>query len=188
MKTGGVSSIEHTDIFVRSLSYREEAPATSILEAVQILDGSYLDSLATALQENHVALTPTLVTYENYVAHLPKEQQGIGNNLFKRIQSYTKRMYEHGVLLLPASDLGVEGIEAGASLLRELELLKETGLSPLQVLQIAIVNPAVYLEKETPGIVQGQPASFLVLEKNPLEDISNLKAIRSVVHKGTSIE
>lgn len=182
-----VSSIEHTDVIMRSLFYREQKPVKSFLEAVQVLDGSYLDSLAVQLKKNKIAVTATLVAYENYINQLPKEQQKFGGPLFQKLKSYTKRLHDQGVLILPGSDFSLEGLEPGTSLLREFELLSSAGLSPLEVLQIAIVNPAIYFNQAIPEIKEGQPASFLILEKNPLNNISNVKEINEVINRGEEV-
>lgn len=183
-----VSSIEHTDVILRSLFYREQNPAKSFVEAVQVLDGSYLDSLAVQLVTNNIAVTPTLVAYENYINRLPKEQQKFGGPLFQKIKSYIKRLYDKGVLILPGSDFSLEGLSPGTSLHREFELLVSAGFTNLEVLQIAIVNPATYFQQEIPTIKEGQPANFIILEKNPLEDISNVKEIHGVLQHGKMID
>jgi len=82
-------------------------------------------------------------------------------------------------------DVQTGDIIAGRSLWRELELLNQAGLSPLEVLQTATLNPWQYLEKPTPfPLTEGAEANFIVLDKNPLEDINHLQSLSGIVYKG----
>ena len=180
----GVSSIEHTDIILRALMFRKPEPTKSIAEAIKILEGDYLDKLADVLVQNNVALTPTLVTYENYVNTLPEKQKPLGKALFGKIKMFTKRLSDKGVLLLAGTDLGLEGIKPGKSLIRELELMVESGITTQEALKTAIINPAKYLRLSKSSISKKSKADFIVLEKNPLEKITNLKNIHAIVING----
>lgn len=180
----GVSSIEHIDIIMRALLFRKKDPAKSIEEAVKILETDYLDRLAMALVENKVALTPTLVTYENFVKSLPEKQKPLGKALFKKLQNFTKRFSEKGVLMLAGTDLGLPGIEPGESLIRELKLMVDSGMTPLEALQTATVNPVKYLHLPKSSIAEKSKANLIILDKNPLEKIENLEGITAVIKNG----
>jgi imidazolonepropionase-like amidohydrolase len=74
----------------------------------------------------------------------------------------------------------------GYSLHSELEFLVRAGLSPLEALQSATVRPAEYfsLQDEMGSIDVGKRADMVLLDANPLDDISNTKSIAGVVTKG----
>jgi imidazolonepropionase-like amidohydrolase len=74
----------------------------------------------------------------------------------------------------------------GFSLHDELGLLVKAGLSPMEALQAATLNPARFLGRETDlGTVEnGKMADLVLLEANPLQDISNTKKIAAVVYGG----
>lgn len=78
------------------------------------------------------------------------------------------------------------GAAAGLGLHRELELLVEAGLTPLQALQAATINPARFLgkEKEMGQVEVGKLADLVLLDANPLDDIGNLDKIAGVVAAG----
>lgn len=179
-----VSSIEHMDIILRALSFRKKDPL-KLPDAVKLLDGEYLDELGKVLIENNVALTPTLVTYENFINTLPENQRPLATPILKRLQQYTKRLSDQGVLLLAGTDLGLPGIEPGRSLHRELELMVEAGLTPLEAIKTATINPAKYLGIKDFSVSKKSAADFIILNKNPLEDIKNLKNIHAVVRDGS---
>jgi imidazolonepropionase-like amidohydrolase len=74
----------------------------------------------------------------------------------------------------------------GFSIHRELALLVESGLSPFEALQTGTVYPATFLDIEGRiGTVQaGLDADLILLDGNPLEDISNSRRVHGVVLQG----
>jgi imidazolonepropionase-like amidohydrolase len=93
---------------------------------------------------------------------------------------------EAGVTLLAATDVGVPFQVPGFSLHVELERLVEAGLTPLEALQTATLNPAYVLElTDSLGTIEpGKFADLVLLDANPLEDIRNTRKIRAVVADG----
>ena len=95
-------------------------------------------------------------------------------------------MQRAGVRLLAGSDAPNPYIFPGFSLHEELELLGEAGLSPLEALQTATINPARFLgkEKELGTIEKGKLADLVLLDADPLADIKNTTRIAAVVANG----
>jgi imidazolonepropionase-like amidohydrolase len=93
---------------------------------------------------------------------------------------------EAGIVLLAATDVGVPLQVPGLSLHVELERLAEAGLSPLEVLQTATLNPARVLQMtDSLGTVEpGKLADLVLVDANPLEDIRNTQKIRAVIANG----
>jgi imidazolonepropionase-like amidohydrolase len=62
----------------------------------------------------------------------------------------------------------------------------EAGFSPLEALQAATLNPAKFLGKtDTYGTIQaGRVADLVLLDMNPLEDISHTRKIHALVLGG----
>jgi imidazolonepropionase-like amidohydrolase len=60
------------------------------------------------------------------------------------------------------------------------------GLTPLQALQTATLNPAIYFGKTADwGTVEvGKVADLVLLTRNPLVDIANTRSIAAVVADG----
>jgi imidazolonepropionase-like amidohydrolase len=70
----------------------------------------------------------------------------------------------------------------------ELELMVEAGLTPMQTLVSATGNAARCLELSELGTLEtGKWADFIVLERNPLEDIKNTRTIESVWISGNRV-
>jgi imidazolonepropionase-like amidohydrolase len=67
-----------------------------------------------------------------------------------------------------------------------LELLVQSGFTPLQALQSATFTPALFMAKlDHYGVVElGRDADLVLLDANPLENITNLNRISAVVMAG----
>lgn len=103
-----------------------------------------------------------------------------------------RRTYEHRLRTVHDLHLAGVGILAGTDMVGgfplhdELVLFVEAGLSPLEALRTATLNAAQYLNAtDSLGTVEaGKLADLVLLEANPLENISNTQRIAAVVLKG----
>jgi imidazolonepropionase-like amidohydrolase len=95
-------------------------------------------------------------------------------------------MRRAGVEFMAGTDTAGFYLIPGFSLHDELVLLVRAGLTPLEALQAATRAPAKYLGLlDSLGTVeQGKMADLVLLEANPLEDISNTRKIAAVVVGG----
>lgn len=109
--------------------------------------------------------------------------------LFQKRLELILAMHRAGVKMLAATDAVAWYVFPGFSLHDELELFVKAGLTPMEALQTATLNPATYLGlSDTLGTVeQGKKADLLLLEASPLENISNTKRINAVVVNGRLI-
>jgi imidazolonepropionase-like amidohydrolase len=99
----------------------------------------------------------------------------------------TLAMFRAGVPFMAGTDTaaGVH-IFPGFSLHEELALFVRAGLTPLQALQTATRNPAEFMGRlsDLGTVEQGKLADLVLLDANPLEDITNTRKIRAVVLAG----
>ena len=91
-------------------------------------------------------------------------------------------MFSRGVGFLAACD----GLVPGFCLHDELEWMTKAGLTPLQALRTATINPATFLARErTQGTVAvGKRADLVLLERDPSAEIRNTRRIAAVVVGG----
>jgi tetratricopeptide (TPR) repeat protein len=105
---------------------------------------------------------------------------------FQKDLAVVGTMQKSGVGIMAGTDTANPFCFPGFSLHDELGLLVQAGLSPLQALQAATLNPARFLgrEKDLGTIEQGKLADLVLLDANPLDDIGNTKKIAGVVSAG----
>ncbi|MEZ5897112.1 MAG: amidohydrolase family protein [Parvularculaceae bacterium] len=91
-----------------------------------------------------------------------------------------------GVPMLAGTDAGTSGVVWGFSLHDELELLVDAGLTPVEALRAATIQPATWLEIEDRigSVEAGKFADLVLLDANPLTDISNTRKIAGVFFDG----
>jgi imidazolonepropionase-like amidohydrolase len=97
-----------------------------------------------------------------------------------------KRVWDAGITVAMGTDAGNIGALHGPSVFREMELMVQAGLTPLQVLRSATVNGArmMGLERDAGTIAPGRLADLVVLDADPLADIGNTSRIHRVVKDG----
>jgi imidazolonepropionase-like amidohydrolase len=73
---------------------------------------------------------------------------------------------------------------------RQMELMRDAGLSPMQVIQAFSKNNSELLgiDKDFGTLAQGKAADLLVLTKSPLDDITNMRTIETVYLGGKKFE
>jgi imidazolonepropionase-like amidohydrolase len=91
-------------------------------------------------------------------------------------------LYEAGVTIVPGSDTGL----IGYGLDRELELYVKAGMTTMAAIQSATIVPArvMKLDKDSGSIEAGKRADMVLVDGNPLQNISDLRRVVSVVKDG----
>jgi imidazolonepropionase-like amidohydrolase len=109
---------------------------------------------------------------------------------FERAKELSGAMRRAGVMFLAGTDEMNPYCFPGFSLHDELALLVESGFTPLEALQTATINPALYLDREAQlGTVEpGKAADLLLLDADPLADIAHTKSISAVVARGRLLD
>lgn len=117
---------------------------------------------------------------------IPAQVKTIGRRRWAELLRITKLMQDQGVLVLAGTDDGNPLVYPGSSLLEELSLLHEAGLTPLQALRAATLNPArfLHLEDRFGTVEAGKMADLVLLDANPLADIANTRRIDAVMLNG----
>jgi imidazolonepropionase-like amidohydrolase len=99
-----------------------------------------------------------------------------------------KTLEDAGITIATGTDAGNIGTIHGPAIFREFELMKQAGLTPMQILQCTTANAAKVFGGETGGKIGAlQPGNFadlVILKSNPLDDIKNASDIDSVVKNG----
>jgi len=100
-----------------------------------------------------------------------------------------KKLEDAGVTIAAGTDAGNIGTIHGPALFREFQLMKEAGLTNMQILRCATSNAAQMFGGETGARIgkmeQNALADLVILTANPVDDISNTSKIDTVVKNGT---
>jgi imidazolonepropionase-like amidohydrolase len=91
-------------------------------------------------------------------------------------------LYEAGVTIVPGSDTDL----IGYGLDRELELYVQAGMTPIAAIQAATIVSArvMKLEKESGSVEVGKRADLMLVDGDPLKNISDIRRVVSVVKDG----
>jgi imidazolonepropionase-like amidohydrolase len=99
-----------------------------------------------------------------------------------------KALEDAGVTIAAGTDAGNIGTIHGPALFREFQLMKEAGLTPMQILQCATANAAKLFGGETGAhtgkIEKDSFADLVILKSNPVDDIAHASDIDSVMKNG----
>ncbi|PYJ54740.1 MAG: hypothetical protein DME82_10000 [Verrucomicrobia bacterium] len=103
-----------------------------------------------------------------------------------------KKLEDAGVTIAAGTDAGNIGTIHGPALFREFQLMKEAGLTPMQILQCATANAAKLFGGE-PGahigkVENGYFADHVVLNSNPVDDIAHASDIDTVIKNGVAYQ
>lgn len=81
---------------------------------------------------------------------------------------------------------GTDQTVPGHSLHRELELYVRAGFTPMEAIQAATIVPArvMHIEKEVGTVEPGKRADLIVIEGDPLADVSNTRNVDFVITAG----
>jgi imidazolonepropionase-like amidohydrolase len=116
----------------------------------------------------------------------------IKSKSFERKLQVVGAMHRAGVPFLAGTDTAwiQPYTYAGFSLHDELALLVKAGLTPMESLQTATINPARFLvmEKDLGTIAMGKIANLVLLDADPLADIHNTTKISAVFLAGKEFD
>lgn len=188
-----VECADQAGTFVTAHAYTPKAIRHAINNGARGIEhGNFIDpDTAKLMVEKGVYLTPTLITYAemaspNWEGYLPVESQTKNTEVLQAGLTALKIASEAGVKMCYGTDLLGP---LGAAQSKEFKL-RASVLSPLQVLQSATINPAEMMGcADTLGQIQkGFKADMLLLDANPLEDVTILddpeKFILAVMKEG----
>jgi len=163
-------------VFSHQLNLTPEEKAWGNPEVIASLDVTRIpqqklpDRIKNALAKPEEALDRIKKTYEVALPNL-------------------KKLEDAGVTIAAGTDAGNIGTIHGPALFREFQLMKEAGLTNMQILQCATANAAKLFGGETGArignICRGCFADLVILKSNPVDDITHASDIDMVVKNGT---
>jgi imidazolonepropionase-like amidohydrolase len=210
----GIRTTVHVSSELRSL---EAIYAGVDTLAHPVIQGPVSDSFVRLMGAKKIPFASTLTIGENY-SRLAEHPEYLDQPLYaasfsevEREQLKTKTRAEWQArpwtwwmkIMTPIAEENVRKIHAAGGIVacgtdqssgpatqRELELLVAAGISPLDVIQIATHNSAVFLGKadQLGSVEAGKFADLVLLSKDPTLDINNAKSIVFVMKNGQLID
>jgi len=105
------------------------------------------------------------------------------------LQHSLAKLAKANAKIILGCDTGLEDHLFGMSEQLELESMVKAGMTPMQVLVSATSRAAEYLKLDKTGVLAaGKEADFLVLDANPLDNITNTQRISRIYFKGAGVD
>ncbi len=165
-----------------------------------------MPTLATAERATHTTVPPSMAAWLDGPVHdalppstLDRVKLGFtdrdaataaGNReRYTTLQRSVAKLARAGAKVALGSDTGTQDNPFGVTDHRELEMLVEAGMTPMQALVAATSTSAAYLGLKDQGtLAPGQRAHFVVLDANPLEAVTNTRRIARVFVDGREVD
>jgi imidazolonepropionase-like amidohydrolase len=194
----GVDGLAH---LARDLELDDEAVAAIVKRGVVVMP-----TLATPDRTTHTAVPPSLAAWLDGpggaalgTAVAERVKAGFGGRTaeaaaaararYQILQRSVARLAKADAKLLLGSDTGIQDHPFGFTDHRELEMLVEAGVTPMQAIVAATSRPAEYMGlRDLGSLAQDKAASFVVLDANPLDDITNTRRIADVYIDGRRVD
>src|ERR1700734_1421718 len=209
----GIDDLEHGPVFADTEFVADKKADAcpqggSAAWAKQDVNGAQVQELIHNLVSHHVAVTSTLPVFEAGVPGRPKLQRRMLDAMSaESAQSYLiARAYSSldAALLRKEMDFEVAFVKAGGLLLcgpdptgnggvlpgfgdqREIELLVEAGFTPVQAIQLATENGALYLgQQDRIGtLAAGKQADLVLIKGDPSKRIDDIENVETVFKAG----
>lgn len=204
----GLVSIEHIDHVRRHVRDVLGAPDAVGMEGLTASQAAAVSDLFAVFRRNGTWFSPTFtdtpraVTLRSddprlryfsaaekkawEVSAIPSERVEFTSRVFRSLLSFTGAMHKAGVGILAGTDVRREWGMPGFWLHEELKQMVAAGLTPMDALRTATYNPAKFLGLlDTLGTIEaGKRSEMVLLDANPLDDISNTTRINMVFTGG----
>ena len=139
------------------------------------------DELVKMMLDKGTYFVPTLAIAWAYKDAYP--------DVFSGLKTTFKKLHSAGVKIAAGTDSGTPGVVIGKGLHKELELMVEAGISPMEAIMAGTKNAANNLGKASElGIIEsGKLADIIAVSGDPLKDIRDTREIKLVIKDGKTL-
>lgn len=183
MKANNVWVTPNIFVHARTELYREKRPAwLADPELLATMAPEVVEQLATTLFSRDGKLLPMAGVDDP----IPMSKPG---STYSHLKESVAKLNRAGVDIVLGPDTGTPGSIYGFSELCGMETLVDAGMTPMEVIVAATARPARIMGLYDLGsLVENKTASFVVLNKNPLDDIRNIRRIADVYQNGVRLD
>jgi imidazolonepropionase-like amidohydrolase len=194
----GIDGLAH---LARDLEVDDDSVAAIVRRGVYVMP-----TLSTFERQTHTSVPPSLAAWLNGPAGgalgpalrdrvtaafggRAAEAAAAARTRYEILRRSVAKLAKAKAKLMLGSDTGIQDQPFGVSEHFELEAMVDAGATPMQALVAATSTPAGYMGQRDMGtLTAGKTASFLVLDANPLDDITNTRRIADVFVDGKKID
>ncbi|WP_025743347.1 amidohydrolase family protein [Aquimarina pacifica] len=150
-----------------------------------------VEEMLPKYQKIKEVIEPSQIERAKIIAESLKKEYGIEESTFIAFVNHhvedVKFLYDYGINMVLGSDTGNEFNFHGYSLHEEMQILELGGMKPLDIIKMGTLNASKMMKSDdTLGSIEvGKLADMILLDKNPLESISNSLSINTVIKNGT---
>lgn len=195
----GIDGIEHATSFGTALlplrdaeKYRQSVLASNdarregryqVWNAID-LKTPQAASLFKLIVDRGVVVSPTLAVFERQ--HGDKDTTDLHVHAFKQMEAFVGLANKAGAKIVVGSHSDVPHAKRGWAYQRELELLVASGLTPMQAIVAGTMENARYfhIADRLGSIETGKLADLVLVDGDPLNNISNMRRIKRVMLNG----
>jgi len=141
---------------------------------------------STEFQDDVIRMMVGRGTYYVPTLAIAWAYQDMYPDVFSNSKKVLKKLRDEGVNIALGTDSGAPGVVVGKAVHKELELMVEAGLSPMEAILAGTKNAAENLGKGSHlgTVEQGKLADMIVVSRDPLDEISNTMGIKMVLKDG----
>ncbi len=152
------------------------------------LDTPQAAGLFKLIVDRGIFVSPTLAVFERQPGD--KDTRDVHVHGFKQMEAFVRLAHQAGAKIVVGSHSDVPHAKRGWAYQRELELLVESGLTPMEALVAGTMENARYfrISDRLGSVEPGKLADLLMVEGDPLKDISNMRRVRRVMLNGRWIQ
>jgi imidazolonepropionase-like amidohydrolase len=142
-------------------------------------------SLFKLIVDHNVVVSPTLAVFERQRGD--KDTKDLHVHAFKQMEAFVGMAKKAGAKIVVGSHSDVPHAKRGWAYQRELELLVESGLTPIEALVAGTMENARYfhIADRLGSVEAGKLADLVLVEGDPSKDIGNMRRIKRVMLNGT---
>jgi imidazolonepropionase-like amidohydrolase len=141
-------------------------------------------ALFKLIVDRGVFVSPTLAVFERQTGD--KDTTAVHVHAFKQMEAFVGLVKKAGAKVVVGSHSDVPHAKRGWAYQRELELLVESGLTPMEAIVAGTSENARYfhIDDRLGSVEIGKLADLILIQGDPLKDISNMRRIQRVMLNG----
>ncbi|MEO8436437.1 MAG: amidohydrolase family protein [Pyrinomonadaceae bacterium] len=199
----GVDGVEHATSFGTALlplrdaeKYRQAVLADNNARRegrYQVWNSINLDTpraraLFRLIVDHGTFVSPTLAVFERQPGD--KDTTEMHVHAFKQMENFVRLVHRAGAKVVVGSHSDVPHAKRGWAYQRELELLVESGLTPMEAIVAGTMENArfFHIAERLGSVETGKLADLVLVDGDPLNNISNMRRVKRVMLSGRWIE